>query len=345
MRRILCLFFLSVLLAACATQQSPAPIVERDIPSVGAASAVSSSETVPVTTGRRSSDRRPASYTVKRGDTLYRIAFDFGLSYRELASWNGVENPDDIKVGQALRLIPPAETGDGVEVRPLADAPVKVVSSPVASAPVVAAPQQQPTLAYPKAVTLPYSAKNVSRVGKLADGDAIRPVSAKASPVVAVAVSPAISPAAAREKKPVADAGVTRGVPVATKQQSESKKLAWVAPTSGKLLKSFSEDSKGIDFGGKIGQSVVASAGGKVVYAGGGLRGYGNMVIIKHNNAYLSAYAHNSKLLVKEGDVVKKGEKIAEMGNTDTDHVKLHFEVRKFGKPVDPTKFITVDRP
>jgi lipoprotein NlpD len=81
------------------------------------------------------------------------------------------------------------------------------------------------------------------------------------------------------------------------------------------------------------------------VYAGGGLRGYGNMVIIKHNNAYLSAYAHNSKLLVKEGDVVKKGEKIAEMGNTDTDHVKLHFEVRKFGKPVDPTKFITVDRP
>lgn len=94
-----------------------------------------------------------------------------------------------------------------------------------------------------------------------------------------------------------------------------------------------------------MGQAVLASESGKVVYAGSGLRGYGKMIIVKHNSAFLTAYAHNSKLLVKEGDAVRRGEKIAEMGNSDAEQVKLHFEWRKFGKPVDPTKFITADKP
>jgi lipoprotein NlpD len=95
-----------------------------------------------------------------------------------------------------------------------------------------------------------------------------------------------------------------------------------------------------VDISGKLGQAVVASAAGKVVYSGSGLRGYGKLVIIKHNSTYLSAYAHNDQVLVKEGQTVTKGQKIAEMGSTDSDQVKLHFEIRKFGKPVDPAKFL-----
>jgi lipoprotein NlpD len=98
--------------------------------------------------------------------------------------------------------------------------------------------------------------------------------------------------------------------------------------------------NKGIDIGGKLGEPVLASADGKVVYAGSGLRGYGNLVILKHNNTYLTAYAHNQTLLVKEDQQVKRGQKIAEMGNSDSEQVKLHFEIRKLGKPVDPAKLL-----
>ena len=98
--------------------------------------------------------------------------------------------------------------------------------------------------------------------------------------------------------------------------------------------------NKGIDISGKAGDPVLAAADGKVVYAGSGLRGYGNLIILKHNNTYLSAYAHNQTLLVKEDQSIKRGQKIAEMGSTDTDQVKLHFEVRKLGKPIDPVKML-----
>ena len=118
--------------------------------------------------------------------------------------------------------------------------------------------------------------------------------------------------------------------------------LEWGMPTSGTLISEFSESAgrKGIDIAGKQGQPIVASSAGKVVYSGNSLRGYGKLIIIKHNRAYLSAYAHNDQLLVKEGQMVSKGQKIAEMGNTDTDQVRLHFEIRRFGKPVDPAKYL-----
>jgi lipoprotein NlpD len=115
--------------------------------------------------------------------------------------------------------------------------------------------------------------------------------------------------------------------------------FAW--PHPGPLLASFDESkNKGLDMGGKAGDPVLAAAEGKVVYAGSGLRGYGNLVILKHNNTYLTAYAHNQTLLVKEDQTVTKGQRIAEMGNSDSDRVKLHFEIRKLGKPVDPAKFL-----
>ena len=125
--------------------------------------------------------------------------------------------------------------------------------------------------------------------------------------------------------------------------QSEDGEIAdWVWPTSGPVVTPFSETAtlKGLDIAGKAGQPVVASAGGKVVYAGTGLRGYGKLVIVKHNAMYLSAYAHNREILVKEGQLVTRGQKIAEMGNTDADQVKLHFEIRQRGKPVDPLRFL-----
>jgi lipoprotein NlpD len=120
--------------------------------------------------------------------------------------------------------------------------------------------------------------------------------------------------------------------------------IEWGLPTQGRLIAGFSESAnrKGIDIAGKQGQPVNASAPGKVVYSGSGLRGYGKLVIIKHNATFLSAYAHNDKLLVKEGQSVTRGQKIAEMGSTDTDQVKLHFEVRRFGKPVDPAKYLSL---
>jgi len=127
---------------------------------------------------------------------------------------------------------------------------------------------------------------------------------------------------------------------------SEVPVLEWSLPATGKLIGQFSESDrrKGIDIAGKLGQPIMASASGKVVYSGSGLRGYGKLIIIKHNSTYLSAYAHNEKILVKEGQKVTRGQKIALMGNTDASQVELHFEVRRFGKPVDPAKYLPLGK-
>ncbi|WP_281814574.1 peptidoglycan DD-metalloendopeptidase family protein [Limnohabitans sp. MORI2] len=115
-------------------------------------------------------------------------------------------------------------------------------------------------------------------------------------------------------------------------------------PARGNLISGFDESkNKGLDIGGKVGDPVMAAADGRVVYAGAGLRGYGNLIILKHNNTYLTAYAHNQTLLVKEDQVIKRGQKIAEMGNSDADQVKLHFEIRRQGKPVDPAKYLSAN--
>jgi lipoprotein NlpD len=121
---------------------------------------------------------------------------------------------------------------------------------------------------------------------------------------------------------------------------TDREDVDWMWPTKGKVLAPFSEGSKGMDIAGRKGAPVLAAASGRVVYAGAGLRGYGKLIIIKHNNTWLSAYAHNDNLLVKEQQDVRKGQKIAEMGQTDADQVKLHFEVRREGKPVDPAKIL-----
>jgi len=145
------------------------------------------------------------------------------------------------------------------------------------------------------------------------------------------------------EKKPAAeksDSPTSETAPEPTKTDVVAEpgiRLSW--PAKGKVTGEFSETNKGIDIAGKVGEPILAASDGKVVYAGNSLRGYGNLVIVKHDNTYLTAYAHNSKLLVKEGDAVRKGQKIAEMGDTDATSAKLHFELRVNGKPVNPTPY------
>lgn len=148
----------------------------------------------------------------------------------------------------------------------------------------------------------------------------------------------------ARPAAPAASQATT-GTPGAATAPSAApvndEELAWIWPVPGSVLAGYDEaKNKGIDIAGKAGDPVLASADGRVVYAGSGLRGYGNLIILKHNNTYLSAYAHNQALLVKEDQAVRKGQKIAEMGNSDADQVKLHFEIRRQGKPVDPAKYL-----
>ena len=149
-------------------------------------------------------------------------------------------------------------------------------------------------------------------------------------------------PVRVADKKPEADKSdsvTSTPEPAKTEIVAEPGiRLSW--PAKGKVTGEFSETNKGIDIAGKVGEPVLAAADGKVVYAGNSLRGYGNLVIVKHDNTYLTAYAHNSKLLVKEGDAVRKGQKIAEMGDTDTTAAKLHFELRVNGKPVNPTPYL-----
>lgn len=248
----------------------------------------------------REVERRGSVYVVKKGDTLYSIAFEHGLDYREVAEQNDIQNPGAIKIGQQIKLLEATATA--------VEAPVAVAAS-------------IPNKTSPKLVKLPYSEQALAQV----EGAAAE--AAAAAPVVAVAPD-----------KPAAD--------VQDKDTGGEDAVQWSMPTRGKLIAGFSESAnrKGVDLAGSKGQAVQASAAGKVVYSGSGLRGYGKLVIIKHNKTYLSAYAHNDKILVKEGQSVGKGQKIAEMGNTDADQVKLHFEIRKFGKPVDPAKYLNLPK-
>lgn len=176
--------------------------------------------------------------------------------------------------------------------------------------------------------------------------DAARTTVPSATPGPAAAAAPAPAAAAAAAAAGSAAAKPTPSIvtaspatPAATASGDED--VGWIWPAQGSLIAGFDEaKNKGLDIGGRAGDSVLAAADGRVVYAGAGLRGYGNLIILKHNNTYLTAYAHNRTLLVKEDQSVQKGQKIAEMGNSDADRVKLHFEIRRQGKPVDPARYL-----
>ena len=269
----------------------------------------------------------PGTYVVRPGDTLYSIALEQGVDYHDLARWNKLDDPTKISVGQTLFTAPPEERGPAVVTIGAARGSGQVESHPLgASAVAQQGGGDGSTKTDPKALRLPYSKENLALLTKSG-----QPAPAPAAqPAATAPPQPQPAPAPAPAAKPAAGSG---GV-------------AFIWPAKGKLVAGFSEASnKGVDIGGKIGDPVFAAAPGRVMYTGTGIRGYGKLIVIKHDDGFNSVYAHNSQILVKEGQTVKRGERIAILGDTDSDTPKLHFEIRKSGKPVDPLKYLPGDRP
>lgn len=237
----------------------------------------------------------PGFYTVKKGDNLMKIALQSNQNWRDIVEWNTLSNPNDIKVGQVLRIAAPegaqlatVPMDNRLELRPLDARATANAASAIASV-----------------KTLPLGSKVIFSDQAWADmqrGEA----------------TPARTLETARKPAPE-PVGATR--------------FNW--PTEGRVISTFDPTRKGIDIAGQLGQPILSAGDGTVLYAKN-MRGYGNLVILDHNDGLVSAYAHNKNILVKEGQTVTKGQKIAEMGNTDSDAVKLHFEIRQLGKPVDP---------
>ncbi|MDO8437459.1 MAG: peptidoglycan DD-metalloendopeptidase family protein [Nitrosomonadaceae bacterium] len=298
-----------LLVASCSVTQLPVPVVDRAPALQKPASKLA--ETAKL-------------YTVQKGDTLYGIALNHGLAYKDLAEWNNIENPNAIDIGQQLSLSPPPQSAQPSLFSLSEPAPPPAAETP---APRVATEYRgkfdantDKLKTEPKAFKLPYSEQTLAQLSRPAD----------TSPTLIARADAATERVAKIDIEPQPQ----------TTESNPDERIDWIWPTQGKMLEGFSESSKGIDIAGRTGQAVLASAAGKVVYSGSGLRGYGNLIIIKHNDTYLSAYAHNSKLLMKEGQTVTRGQKIAEMGNTDVSQIKLHFEIRKHGKPVDPLQHL-----
>ena len=256
------------------------------------------------------------TYTVLKGDTMFLIAYISGLDVKELAALNNMKEPYNLSVGQTLKV---------------SNGRTQSVTQP-AVAPQPQAPVQQPVSSEPTVTYTPGA--NGTQYGS--DGTITGPVKATAGGLPPVNTAPVNQPVQV-QNQPVASQPIPQdNAPVAST-------IAWRWPTSGNVVQGFSSSdggNKGIDIGGSRGQAVNAAAGGRVVYAGNALRGYGNLIIIKHNDDFLSAYAHNDSILVKDQQEVKAGQQIAKMGNTGTNDVKLHFEIRYKGKSVDPTRYL-----
>lgn len=291
---------LVLLVAACSSVPNQAPVIERS----------KETTTEPVTASQNSVAKQAESvrpsYVVKRGDSLSKIALALGLNMNDLIVWNNLANPSDIKVDQVLWTGPAG--GSEVKVTPITgNSGIEIRNlNPINPATHKTAP---------KGDKRPYSETNLAELQKSEGASSAATSTAKNDAVV-------VKPAEKTTPEVVPE-------------------IAWIWPTNGKVLSTFDDPkNKGIDIGGKLGQDIVAVAPGKVIYEVGAVRGYGNMLVITHANNYLSVYAHNKTNLVKKGQTVSKGQKIAEMGNSDSETVKLHFEIRQSGKPIDPLKLL-----
>ena len=319
---------LSMTLLACSSgRQRPAPVADwakakkaasapasSEAPAKAASEVVAAEPPVAEAAPKRApvgveNAGKPGYYTVQKGDTLIRIGLDAGQNYRDIARWNAIENPNKIEIGDVYRVVPPEEpvvakavASSRLSVTPLPPVPAAAATPPKASSP-----------AAPPPATVASTAASAVK-----------------------AAAPSTLPAS----EPMVAASVPQKPPPAAPAADDMLEFAW--PAKGEVIAGFDEtkNRKGIDLAGGAGDPVLAAAEGKVVYAGEGLRGYGKLIIIKHNNTFLTAYAHNQSILVKEDQSVKKGQKIAEMGSSDSDRVKLHFEIRERGRPVDPMKYL-----
>ena len=303
----------TLLLAACASTP-PAPMMERS-PVI---------YEKPPGAPTAAEELRPGFYTVKKGDTLYSIALEHGQDYKDISAWNNLDNPNLIKIGQQLRIAPPEGT-PVAETRPVS-VPPEVESRPfpatsAGSKDISSSPSITPETfkREPKAGTQPYSDQAWAQQSDSTPAPIKPPL-----PVAPPEPSP----------PPAAEA-------VGPPPEENNDSIDWSWPVSGKVILPYAEGTnKGINISAKSGQPILAAAAGKVTLVSNALRGYGNLVVVKHNTTYLSVYAHNSKILVKEGDSVTKGQQIAEVGSSDSDQPQLHFEIRRQGKPVDPAQFL-----
>jgi lipoprotein NlpD len=306
-RTLLALCALCSVLAGCALPHNKAPVEDRSAPLRPVTpppliEAPRPAGNGPLTANAEFSGRT-GYYTVRAGDTLIRVGLETGQNWRDLQRWNNLDNPNVLEIGQVLRVVPPGQDPTATTVRPVTTSRIETRPA-AASAPAV--------------VAVPTPASSTPA----------------ATPVVTAPVGAAPSGSAA-----TSSASTPAPAPVAPRDADEDVTWAW--PAQGPLISSFDESrNKGVAIAGKAGDPVVAAADGRVVYAGSGLRGYGNLIIIKHNDTYLTAYAHNQALLVKEDQPVRRGQKIAEMGASDADRVQLHFEIRRKGKPMDPTRML-----
>ena len=308
--RIICAGIL-LALVGCAQTKGPAPVESRVL-GKGTASKPAPS----AATASAPSVSADGYYRVRKGDTLIGISLDHGVSWRDLAAWNQIDNPNLIEVDQLIRVKPPKPTraatasaaSSGASQDQNANIPGKTDVRPLTSA-------------------KPATGSTVP--GPVASAPLKPPAAAQSVP--APGIVPALPPATPQAAAPAATAPAAKA--------AEGITLSW--PAKGNVITQFADPGyKGIALSGSEGDPVSAAADGRVVYSGNGLRGYGNLVIVKHDGDFLTAYAHNKSILVTEGQQVKRGQKIAELGKTDSDQPKLHFEVRKSGKPVDPLKFL-----
>jgi lipoprotein NlpD len=283
-----------------------------------------------VAAARPSPAQQPGTYTVTKGDTLYSIAFRNGTDFREVARLNGIDAPYTIWPGQVLKL-----PGRGAGAEPVtvhASPPVavaKATAPPPNAAPVFQTVEATPAPAKPSSAPMPAHASSTAVVS----AQTVHPA------------PPHVAPAAVAATNPPPPAAVTPTPPPAVAASGSSRSaggVKWRWPASGQIIGRFQANAAipGIDIAGKAGDPVVAAADGTVVYSGNGLVGYGELVIIKHNDSFLSAYGHNRKRLVTEGQQVKAGQQIAEMGSSGSSRDELQFQIRKDGNPVDPLEYL-----
>lgn len=327
MNRLPFLVLVIALLAACASS-GPAPVEDRSLGAPPRRAAAAVVEAVPADGTR---------YRVVRGDTLYSIAFRNGADYRDLARWNGIGEPYTIYVGQELSLVPGAPaSGPAASTAAVASAPARPAGTPP---PAAAAGVPGPFETVPDPPRAPAEVPTPTAV-PAPEATAAVPVPVPPEPVGVPAAPP--GPAAETVAAAPAPAAQTPVVapPVATNSREG---IRWNWPASGAVVGSWvagDPTRQGIDIGGKSGDPVHAAAPGTVVYSGNGLIGYGELIIIKHSDSLLSAYGHNSRRLVKEGERVTGGQRIAEMGSSSASRDSLHFEIRRNGKPANPLEFL-----
>jgi lipoprotein NlpD len=327
-----------VMLAGCAS--NPAPVANYSFggssppapAATVAAPAASSSGVQTYGLGGHANGTVGASgYTVASGDTLYSIAFANGIDARQLAAINNIPPPYVIHPGQVLRLKPSENVVAGTAVVGNATpAPAPVPAQPATQAPATTQPSAP---VFGPVTNQPMTATGVAP----ANSGSVMAESASSVPpaTTAAAIPQQVAPA------PVTQPSVPTPAPGGTRNVGG---ITWQWPASGEMVGGFQAgsggDGAGLNIAGNMGDPVRAAASGTVVYSGNGLIGYGELIIIKHNDTYLSAYGHNSKRLVKEGERVSAGQEIALMGASGAPRVELHFEIRKDGKPVDPLGYL-----